>query len=478
MTSSSSVRRVRAPGVLWREGDFGVVVLPSGGADPRTLVGTAPALWHALQQPLTDLALATELSRQFGVEPDRCAGRHHSRARRADRLRRTHRSTVNADPITARERAGIDPAPAPALAIAAHGLPDSAVGAETRLPGPPSTPRRGAKSSTDATRERTIPLLAIAVADGAFAATPDQRAAVVRAHEHVMRRCLLLDRALLETTDCFDAAGITVRALKGAAVAHLDYPDPSWRAYGDVDLLVASEHLDHAIELLVRAGGRRTVPEIHPGFDRRFGKGACVVRPDGIQVDVHRTFVAGPFGLTIDLADLITRSTTFTLGDRAVSTIDRESRFLHACYHAALGDSIPRRTALRDVAQLALAHPLDLERVLDRARSWRAESVVARAVTLSWNALDLAPASLSRWATSYRPDRFQARSLRAYTSDARSYATQTAAGIAAIPGVTAKAAYVRALVFADRRHVAARDGRYSTRIRRGWDALRSSAGTR
>jgi hypothetical protein len=70
MTSSSSVRRVRAPGVLWREGEFGVVVQPPGDARPQTLQGTGPALWHALAQPQTDLALATELARRFGVEPD------------------------------------------------------------------------------------------------------------------------------------------------------------------------------------------------------------------------------------------------------------------------------------------------------------------------------------------------------------------------------------------------------------------------
>jgi hypothetical protein len=71
MTSSSSVRRVRAPGVLWREGPFGVVVLAPGGAEPRTLTGTAPALWHALTRPITDLALARELAHQFDAAPDR-----------------------------------------------------------------------------------------------------------------------------------------------------------------------------------------------------------------------------------------------------------------------------------------------------------------------------------------------------------------------------------------------------------------------
>ena len=71
MTSSCPVRRVRAPGVLWREGPFGVVVLPPGDPRPQTLSGTAPALWHALTEPHTDLALATELAHRFGAEPDR-----------------------------------------------------------------------------------------------------------------------------------------------------------------------------------------------------------------------------------------------------------------------------------------------------------------------------------------------------------------------------------------------------------------------
>lgn len=70
-SSSSSVRRVRAPGVLWREGEFGVVVLPPGDSRPQTLSGTAPFLWHALAHPHTDLALAAELAQRFGVELDR-----------------------------------------------------------------------------------------------------------------------------------------------------------------------------------------------------------------------------------------------------------------------------------------------------------------------------------------------------------------------------------------------------------------------
>lgn len=61
----------RAPGALWREGDFGVVVLAPGTAEPKTLTGTGRALWHALARPITIEALAAELAAGFGVDPGR-----------------------------------------------------------------------------------------------------------------------------------------------------------------------------------------------------------------------------------------------------------------------------------------------------------------------------------------------------------------------------------------------------------------------
>jgi len=61
----------RAPGVLWRDGAFGVVVLAPGGSEPRTITGTGRALWHALARPITATALAAELSEAFGVDPAR-----------------------------------------------------------------------------------------------------------------------------------------------------------------------------------------------------------------------------------------------------------------------------------------------------------------------------------------------------------------------------------------------------------------------
>ncbi len=78
----------------------------------------------------------------------------------------------------------------------------------------------------------------------------------------------------------------------------------------------------------------------------------------------------------------------------------------------------------------------------------------------------------------HRPDRFQARALRAYTAPSRSYATQVVAGIAAVPSVPEKVAYMRALLIAEPGHLAQRDGSYHRRIHRAWRAYGSTRSAR
>jgi hypothetical protein len=353
-------------------------------------------------------------------------------------------------------------------AVAGYGLPGAAPLPERVLE--PATWRAVLEL---ATAERATPLLAAAVADGAFPATARQHAQAVAAHEQAMRLCVLLEAALLDAATRFDDAGVEWRVLKGPAVAHLDYADPAQRAFGDVDLLVRGGDYERALAVLGAAGARRRHREVRPGFDRRWGKGACLVAPDGTELDVHRTFVAGPLGLTINLDDLFADQDTVTLGGRTLPVLDRTNRFLHACFHASLGDRTARLVALRDVAQLVLTSELDRDEALARARRWRADAVVARAVRLAWHRLRLAPNAWSRWADEQRPDRFQARALRAYTAPSRSYATQMAAGLAAVPGVTEKVAYVRALLLAEPAHLAGRDRSYPRRLQRAWRAYSS-----
>ena len=360
--------------------------------------------------------------------------------------------------------------------IAAHGLWD-VLGEQTRV----------VRASIDAISEaewveihrsllteRLSPLASYAIEHGSVIAADSQRLEIFVDHKSSMSLALVLERRLLEVYSQMTLAGIDARVLKGPAVAHLDYPDPSWRAFGDIDLLVPAGSFEVASEILSSGGARRRFAEVRDGFDSRFGKGACFAYPDGLQIDLHRTISAGPFGLSVDLDALFAGVDEFEIRSLKVRTISRQHRFMHACFHAALGDVSPRLVALRDVAQMLLVNQIDLEQAIAIAREWRAEVVLARAITLTWDRLDLPPGDALAWANWYLPSRYEARALRAYTSGNRSYATQVAAGVSAVPGIAGKLAYMRALLLPSRQHLAGRDSSYWARFKRGVAALRES----
>ena len=300
------------------------------------------------------------------------------------------------------------------------------------------------------------------------------RAEIAALHEEAMSSCLVLERATVAVVLGLRSAGVDSRVLKGPAVAHLDYPDPSWRTFGDIDLLVRGDDYDTAVAELGSWGGRRRSHEIRPGFDRRFGKGVCMLGADGIQVDLHRTFATGPFGLTTDLEALFADGDEIVLGGVPVPVLTREHRFLHACHHAVLGDWPPRLVALRDVAQLLLGTDLDADRAVATATSWRAGAVVATAVRSAWSTFELAPTDLSRWASGYVGSRFERRALDAYLGPRRSYARQMVAAVPAVPGIAGKISFVGSLLLADRSYVRRHDGGYAHRVRRAWGSRRAS----
>lgn len=322
--------------------------------------------------------------------------------------------------------------------------------------------------------ERLVPLAAYALEHRALTASEIQRTQITQDHSRSMSLALVLERRLLEVYSEMSLAGIDVRVLKGSAVAHLDYPDPSWRAFGDVDLLVRADSFAAASEILTGAGARRRFAEVSKGFDSRFGKGACFTYADGIQVDLHRSIAEGPFGLTVDLDSLFNDGEEFEIGGVNLRTISRQHRFIHACFHAALGDISPRLVALRDIAEMLLVKEVDFSDAVVTARAWRAEAVIARAISLAWQRIALPPNDASAWANTYSPSGYEDRALRAYTSENRSYATQVAAGVTAVSGITGKLAYMRALLLPSRQHISGRDSSYWARFRRGAAALRES----
>jgi hypothetical protein len=288
--------------------------------------------------------------------------------------------------------------------------------------------------------------LARAIAAGALVVTTSQQDQAYEAHRAAMSLTLLLERDLLALHRRFVAAGVDAIVAKGVATSHLDEPDPAARGFGDVDLLVPASSLADAVAVVEDAGGVRRHAEPRPGFDVRFSKGVSFRFARNCEIDLHRTLAPGPFGLRVDLDELFAAREPFAIGGTELHALDRGSRFLHACYHAALGDAYPRLTTLRDIVRTAPGTDVECRVVLGRAQRWGSTAVVATAVDHAVAALGWRPPEpLATWARVAPRPRDQRRWLAAYAGEGRLAALQAIQGLVAVDGLADRLAYARAI---------------------------------
>ena len=307
------------------------------------------------------------------------------------------------------------------------------------------------KAALDAVDRLRLPgFLQAAIEGGALPVTDQQQHEAAELHLQWCARALRLEQRLLQLASILDAHGIEVVVLKGTAVAHLVYPDPAMRHFADLDLLFRTEQFDQALEVFYGLGYVRPHPEARPGFDRRFGKGATLEGIEGDELDVHRNLVLGTFGFVIDLDELFRSSEPFRLGGRELRGLGPETRLLHACYHAALGDPHPRYGSVRDIAQMLLTGRQDPDRVIELARSWEAEAVLARGVALCRNHLGVAvDGAVVNAFEGYVPDRRERRAISAYVGPNRRFAAKALASMPYLHGFGERASFLRAVLAPD-----------------------------
>ncbi|MCJ7436446.1 MAG: nucleotidyltransferase family protein, partial [Acidimicrobiia bacterium] len=238
-----------------------------------------------------------------------------------------------------------------------------------------------------------------------------------------------------------------------------------------IDLLVPSAGFERARQaILTDLDGVQPIPELRPGFDEEFGKEA-LLEVEGREVDLHRTFVTGPVGLTIPLDELFEERAALPLGGRSLPTLGPVASFLQACINAAVGDFPVRACSLRDVVQLSGVAEREADRVTATAERWGVGLVVKRAVDLAWPGLGLDDGPLSDWASGYRAGLRARLSLRSYLTPARSY-TRPAASLLVIPGVRPRLRYVRSILFPQGAYLASRGWGLRSHARRAMSGFR------
>jgi hypothetical protein len=276
-------------------------------------------------------------------------------------------------------------------------------------------------------------------------------------HRAAMVLALTIEQHLMELADAFSSAGLRAVVLKGPAVAHGLYPDPTVRPFGDLDLLVSADDWRRACELLIRHGYSRDLPEPRPGFDERFGKAATHSNGAGVKVDLHRTIVLGPFGLWLDPDELLRHTRTFPLGGRTIERLDPTGLLLNAVVHAALGTFPPLLLPLRDVVLAARQPDVEWTTLADWATRWHlgvAFRFAFAAVSSELGVEEPPQAGLVAPDVAARSDE---RAFRAYIERSR-FGGVALASTRAIPGVRAKLSYLTGLVAPSRAFLRARSG--------------------
>jgi hypothetical protein len=295
-----------------------------------------------------------------------------------------------------------------------------------------------------------------AAEEGGLSLSSGQAEELLDRHRDAMLQVLALERHLVTLSVALEDAGVEMVLLKGSALAHTVYPDPSWRPFADLDFLVRGKDFQRACEVLADRGFRRGLPEPRARFDERFGKAAELTGPGGLMVDLHRTLVVGPFGLWIDLDELFAGTAPLSLGGRTIRRLDDTSLFLHACVHASLGWWPVLLMPVRDVAQVASYAKVDWDLVAERTRRWRLAAVVRHAFDTASQTLGTSPPDEARSVLAMEPRRSERRALDAYTTSRRGRGGTATSTLRAIPGLRAKMAYVRALLFPNRDFLAVR----------------------
>jgi hypothetical protein len=355
------------------------------------------------------------------------------------------------------------------MGIASSGLPSS-----HPQPEAPLSPDDWRSTVWLAQAHRMTGLLLGAIEAGDFPATSTQRGQLEGLHAEVLSVVLLIERSLLQAVTKLDACGIPYRVLKGSALSHLLYPDSSMRVYGDVDLLIPGDVFDRALKALSELGFKRTAPEIRPGFDRRFGKGATLERDDGLQLDIHRTLVMGPYGLMAAPSILFEGRSPFLVGGLEMSGLSNEGYTLHAAYSVALSDVRPRPVLMRDLVELVLHKSTDYKQLLRMAAAWRGLAVVARGVSLAWSALGITTsAPLADWASAYKPSGPELRLMRSYLSSERVYALSAWDAMRELPTIDERLAFAGALLLPSRAYREYRGTTPGAWVRRGCSRLLS-----
>lgn len=200
----------------------------------------------------------------------------------------------------------------------------------------------------------------------------------------------VLEREALRVVSTLRDSGIVALVYKGLALGATCYGDPSLRPHQDLDLMLRTDDVERAAEVL-RANGYRPEPELaraKPGeakhwcelnFDKEIGEGLGGF----FHVELHWRVLPAFTAVAGEGNEMLPRRRTVSVGGVEVFTPDNVDHLLALALHGAKHRWNELRLVL-DVALLSSAlSNADIETFRARASAWRVRRMAALAMTLS-----------------------------------------------------------------------------------------------
>ncbi len=135
----------------------------------------------------------------------------------------------------------------------------------------------------------------------------------------------------------FNTAGVRFVALKGLALAPLIYPRDNLRPMADMDVLLSTEQLKPAADILRNIGFR--LPEKHPGRFMHWGhqlpNATKKINRFTISIEIHHNAFAQDVPGSLCFEDAIATAQTVRWRELEFPALDHELMLHHICRHLA-----------------------------------------------------------------------------------------------------------------------------------------------
>jgi hypothetical protein len=295
--------------------------------------------------------------------------------------------------------------------------------------------------------ERVTPLLYVLVDTVPTDLSDEQRNQIHFLQRAVLSHSVQLEHHLIAVAAVLAEHGIRCAVLKGAATAHLDYPDPSWREFVDIDLLIGPADRTRATALLGREGWvqRYALPRGHEEYTH-----AVTFVHEAMELDLHQRIGHRALGLLVPTRDLLDRAASFEIAGSEFGALETVDRLIHSAIHTATSKGLNRRlSSVADVLLGADRLASLAGDVLSRAERWRVRPLVERAVRDAYEAARL---EVHRdWADAMRrPTRHRDRLVdRAYLGAVRRPVVEELAYLRLLPGWRNRWRYTRGYLATD-----------------------------